>query len=129
MLSEPAALAPGVGRVHRALTLPALMKSANASRSEYERLVRLRSARAFGQQDVQPVFHLGLTGVEGQDALVKDYRPFGPVQIFIDQSKLGERGHVMRIELEGLLKAGLGARQIAELMPKPTIQSISGCQS
>src|SRR4029077_19744209 len=103
-----------IGSGNLALTLLALK----------ERLLRLWSARAFGQQDVQPVFHLRLTGVEGENAFIKNHCPLGPVQVFVDQTQLGEGGDVVRIELEGLLEAGLGARQITGLMPKPTVQSI-----
>ena len=66
-----------------------------------------------------PALHFRLAWVVGQDALVQSDRPLRPFHGLVENSQLDQGPLVVRIELERLLKPGLGAGQVAALPPEP----------
>jgi hypothetical protein len=58
-----------------------------------------------------------LARVDGQNALIKHKGPFRPLHGLINPSQLSQGQDVMRVQLKGLLEAGLSAGQVAGLVP------------
>ena len=68
-------------------------------------------------QPVQPSGNFDLVRVAFQDAFIKRGGPIGPLHGLVDQRQLDQCAKLVRVQFQCLLQAGLGARQIAGLVP------------